>query len=210
MTGPKHLRSGDWRPESAAKADELARRRGEANPYEEPRPAEPAPPAAPASHPLRDAIARLKASLRRPRRPRVSSSVVIAIATLISAVLAYAIVSELVSPSSHSSQNSAQIPSHSQPTNSGGTGYLGVNTISFPLTNGALVLNVAAGSPAETAGLEPGDVITEINGRAVQTPAQLNSVLAGLHPGQQVQIGYDRGPMSLSAQATLTTRPAGP
>ncbi len=204
MTAPKNLWSGDWRRESAAAAEELAQRRGRTDATAEPPPVE-----APASRPFRESLARLAAAVRSARLPRVRGAVLIAIATVVSAVIAYAAVSALVSPSS---QSPAQSPPHGQQASTSRTGaaWLGVDTTNFPLAGGAMIVNVAPGSPADAAGLEPGDIITEVANQAVQTPADLESALAGLHAGQQVQIGYDRGPMSLTAEATLATRPATP
>jgi membrane-associated protease RseP (regulator of RpoE activity) len=204
MTAPKNLWSGDWRRESAAAAEHLAQRRGRTD-----APAEPPPAEAPASRPFREPLARLVAAVRSARPRRVRGAVLIAIATLLSAVIAYAAVSALVSPSSKSP---AQIPPRSRQASTSGTGtaWLGVDTTSFPLAGGVMILDVAPGSPADAAGLESGDIITEVDSRAVQTPADLELALAGLHAGQQVQIGYDRGPISLTTEATLTTRPAGP
>src|SRR5262249_27387047 len=87
-------------------------------------------------------------------------------------------------------------------------GWLGVDTTSFPLGGGAMVVDVAAGGPAEAAGLQPGDVITQIDSRPVATPADVASAIAGMHPGQQVEIGYTRGPITYTTQATLAARSA--
>ncbi len=204
MTAPKNLWSGDWRQESAAAAEDLANRRARTDaPAESPR-AE-----APASRPFRESLARMAAAVRRARPPHVRGSVLVMIATLISAVIAYAAVSALVSAGSRSSaQSTAQ--SQQASTASAGTGWLGVETTSFPVASGAMIVDVSPGSPADTAGLESGDIITAVGNRTVQGPADLKSALAGLHAGQQVQIGYDRGPSSLTTEATLAARPSGP
>ena len=88
--------------------------------------------------------------------------------------------------------------------------WLGVDTALFPQTNGAMIVDVVPGSPADTAGLQPGDIITEIDGRPVQGPSDLESALAGMHAGQQVQIGYEQGPSTYTTHVTLQPRPAGP
>jgi hypothetical protein len=46
------------------------------------------------------------------------------------------------------------------------------------VTDGLLVLRVAAGSPAERAGLRPGDVITGAGGSLVDSPASLQALVA--------------------------------
>jgi S1-C subfamily serine protease len=83
------------------------------------------------------------------------------------------------------------------------------NTGGFSSGSGAVVTNVAPGSPADAAGLEPGDVITQINNQAVNSPNDISSALAGMHAGQQVEIQYQRGPFADAAQVTLAARPAG-
>ena len=57
--------------------------------------------------------------------------------------------------------------------------------------------------------LEPGDLITQINNRQVGSPNDVDSTLAGMHPGQRVQIQYERGPFTDIAQVTLAPRPKG-
>jgi S1-C subfamily serine protease len=73
---------------------------------------------------------------------------------------------------------------------------------------GAMVMDVIPASPADAAGLQPGDVITQIANRPVQVPSDLESALAGMHAGQQIEIQYERGPISSTTQATLRARPA--
>jgi len=51
---------------------------------------------------------------------------------------------------------------------------------------GALVAQVAPGSPAEAAGIEPGDVIIRFNGETIDTSADLPHVVGLLRPGAEV------------------------
>ena len=44
--------------------------------------------------------------------------------------------------------------------------------------SGVIVTDVAEGSPADEAGVEPGDVVVEVNRRAVRSPADLGRALA--------------------------------
>jgi len=71
--------------------------------------------------------------------------------------------------------------------------YLGVAT-EQSLTNsqGALVASVAPGSPAATAGLRAGEVITAINGTAVSGPSQLVARIAALKPGDRITLTVKR------------------
>jgi S1-C subfamily serine protease len=59
-----------------------------------------------------------------------------------------------------------------------------------PVNSGALICGVVAGTPANTAGLVEGDVITSVNGQTVASANALTGLLAGDHPGDHVTIGY--------------------
>ena len=48
---------------------------------------------------------------------------------------------------------------------------------------GALVRSVEAGGPAEKAGVEAGDIITKVDGRAVEKSADLPRIVGGVRPG---------------------------
>jgi membrane-associated protease RseP (regulator of RpoE activity) len=60
-----------------------------------------------------------------------------------------------------------------------------------PAGQGALVDGVLCGTPAATAGLVSGDVITTVNGQAVTTPATLTQSVAGTAPGSEVRLGWE-------------------
>ena len=91
-----------------------------------------------------------------------------------------------------------------------GPAWLGVDTANFPLSSGAMIINVTPSSPADVAGLEPGDVITAIGNRPVQSASYLGSALAGLHAGQRVAVTYQQGPSSYTTEVTLQAHPPGP
>src|SRR5436305_1359395 len=189
MTAPKHLWSGDWRRESAAAAEELVRCQA---PTEEPS-ATPRPSPSKPSTP--SAAARVLAHMRS-LRPR--AAVLMALAVLLSAGVAYAAVSSLVSSGGGRPSGSGNAPFASSPAQTTAPAWLGVETMN---AGGAMVVNVVPGSPADVAGLELGDVITQIGNRPVQVPSDLESALAGMHAGQQIEIQYERGPISSTTQA---------
>ncbi|MEZ0163434.1 S1C family serine protease [Kineococcus sp. LSe6-4] len=68
---------------------------------------------------------------------------------------------------------------------------------------GVGVVDVAAGGPAATAGLRPGDVITSVAGQDVVSVAQLSTVLAGQSVGDTVEVGYSRGGREQTVQVAL-------
>ena len=76
---------------------------------------------------------------------------------------------------------------------------------SFGLTkpNGALVSSVDPGGPAARAGLQPGDVITAVNGSPVADSSDLPSQVASLAPGSSATITVWRDKASKDIKVTL-------
>ena len=69
----------------------------------------------------------------------------------------------------------------------GGPAFFGVATASAPAVWGAKVKSVIIGSPADKAGIKPGDVISEFDGNTVPDARYLNLLVAHYFPGQRVQ-----------------------
>jgi putative serine protease PepD len=73
------------------------------------------------------------------------------------------------------------------------------NTYQNP--NGGVELStVSAGGPADQAGLKPGDVLTRLDGRPLDQPADLIALVRKYPPGQAVTVIYQRaaGPHTVS------------
>lgn len=60
-------------------------------------------------------------------------------------------------------------------------------------TRGAVVVRVFAGSPAEQAGLRPGDVITSANGKPIDSREAFSTATATLKSGETLTLSVDRG-----------------
>jgi S1-C subfamily serine protease len=98
-------------------------------------------------------------------------------------------------------------------------GYLGVGVESvtassaaasgLPVTSGVLVQQVATGSPAAQAGLQPGDLIVGIGDVSVQSQKDLQDALTTRYrPSTQVTLRINRNGQEQTVQVTLGTRPA--
>jgi membrane-associated protease RseP (regulator of RpoE activity) len=88
-----------------------------------------------------------------------------------------------------------------------GSAYLGVSVDATSDADGVEISEVAPGSPAADAGLEAGDVITEIDGDAVTDFADLASVISDHDPDDEVEITYERDGESTTLTVTLGERP---
>lgn len=65
---------------------------------------------------------------------------------------------------------------------------------------------VVPGSPAERAGLQPGDVVTAIAGTEVRTIGNFNDVIRELSPGARVEVTWTRDGIRHSAAVELAAR----
>jgi len=70
---------------------------------------------------------------------------------------------------------------------------------------GAWVRRVEAGSPAEAAGLRPGDVLVAVDGVPVGRPHDLRTLVSAHAPGEVVILTTLRGDQSLDVPATLAS-----
>ncbi|HEY4276884.1 MAG TPA: trypsin-like peptidase domain-containing protein [Conexibacter sp.] len=92
--------------------------------------------------------------------------------------------------------------------------YLGVSTAT-PVTpsataaeNGAEIVLVSPDSPAAQAGLKRGDVITDINGTAVNTPEDVVQDVSRYHPGDEINVSVRRDGHTRTIKVKLGDRPA--
>ncbi len=74
-------------------------------------------------------------------------------------------------------------------------------------SNGPTVANVIAGSPAEKAGLQRGDVITAVDGTQVTDLKSLLTALKGKNVGDTVTFSITRNGNAQTITATLAARP---
>ena len=69
--------------------------------------------------------------------------------------------------------------------------------------NGVYVQGLTDGSAGAQAGLKTGDIITQINGMAVNTSSQLQEQVARFRPGDKVKVSYLRGSAAGTTEAVL-------
>jgi putative serine protease PepD len=84
--------------------------------------------------------------------------------------------------------------------------YLGVSTAAAP-DGGAEVGEATAGGPAADAGIQAGDVITEVDGDRVQDPEDVATAIEDNKPGDEIDIKVQRGGSEQTIQVTLGQRP---
>ena len=73
--------------------------------------------------------------------------------------------------------------------------------------SGAVVTYVEPGSPADRAGLKEGDLITAVDGRAVERNHPLDQLFQRYKPGDIVEITYQRGDREHEVRVRLGEHP---
>jgi S1-C subfamily serine protease len=72
---------------------------------------------------------------------------------------------------------------------------------------GAQVTQVRPGSPAEKAGIRPGDVIVRLNGEILENPNSLQRALAGRKVGSRIQLSVVRNGVEYPATVEVAALP---
>jgi len=97
------------------------------------------------------------------------------------------------------------------------TGWIGLRAIALPpelrehfgapKDAGVMISSIETGSPAESAGFELGDVVYEMEGRPVKSPAQLYNLLAGAGVGNEAEFLLMRWGLEVVVEATVEVAP---
>jgi putative serine protease PepD len=89
--------------------------------------------------------------------------------------------------------------------------YFGLGAMTVPAAGGSdggvYLRSVVPGAPADRAGLEPGDIVTGIDGKPVTSTDDLAAVTLTRKPGDTVTIRYTRDGQPATAQVTLGSPP---
>ncbi len=86
--------------------------------------------------------------------------------------------------------------------------YLGISVGDTNDDSGAQIERVVSGSPADSAGLKAGDVITSLDGNPIRTSDDLTAAVAAKAPNDKVTIVVKRGGSSKTITVTLGVRPS--
>ena len=73
--------------------------------------------------------------------------------------------------------------------------------------HGALIATVLRGGPADKAGVKPGDVLVEVEGKPVPDPATMLNLIAALAPGNTAKMKLQRAGRDMDAAITIGRRP---
>lgn len=78
----------------------------------------------------------------------------------------------------------------------------------LPDTEGALIAGVMRGSPADTAGIRPGDVLLSVGGQTVRDPQVMLDLIAALKPDEKAGFRLRRDKSIIEVQVKIGKRPA--
>ena len=81
------------------------------------------------------------------------------------------------------------------------------SSLNLPAARGAIVTSVSSGSPAESAGLKRGDVITSVNNQPISDRNSLRNAVASIAPGTNVNVKAMRDGREASFQVALAELP---
>jgi len=79
--------------------------------------------------------------------------------------------------------------------------------LGLPDTHGALIMEVVPDSPAQQAGLQPGDVVVSFNGKAIVDWVSLRNRIVETPIGDKVTLAVIRNGKKLTLEATIGTQP---
>ena len=77
-------------------------------------------------------------------------------------------------------------------------------------TEGALIAGVMRGSPADKAGIKPGDVLIQVDGKKVKDAQVMLDLIAALQPGSAARFTVKREGRDLALGITIGKRPRPP
>jgi putative serine protease PepD len=85
--------------------------------------------------------------------------------------------------------------------------WLGTEIETLP-PGAAVIETVRLGSEGERAGLEPGDIIAEIDNRRISAAGDIGAAIKGLRAGDLIELQISRGSTLVETEATLAAPPS--
>ena len=120
-------------------------------------------------------------------------------------------------PANHANFIAQQIIAHGTVANTG-RAYLGIAPVDvtpdiaalnhLALSHGAYIQQVIGGGPAQSAGLQPGDIIYQIDAIPINDTTGLGAYLATKEPGDTVMVAANRNGQNVHLRVILGTLPA--
>jgi len=82
-----------------------------------------------------------------------------------------------------------------------------VQSLKLSATRGVLITQVERGSPADKAGIRPGDILVAVNDKPVADTTTMLNLIASLQPGQQAVVRLSRNQAESDLTVTIGRRP---
>jgi len=82
------------------------------------------------------------------------------------------------------------------------------HALGMPEARGVVVSGLVRNGPAHVAGLLPGDVVSELGGKAISSPREIIDGVAALKPGTRIRLTVMRAGKALTMDAVVAERPA--
>jgi putative serine protease PepD len=86
--------------------------------------------------------------------------------------------------------------------------YLGLSsTVAVNASGGAIVRSVVPGGPADKAGIQPADLVTQVDGRRIFDPSDISAAIGMRNPGDTIGVTVVRAGAPVQLKVTLGQRP---
>ncbi|BCB25546.1 DegQ protease [Sulfurimicrobium lacus] len=77
----------------------------------------------------------------------------------------------------------------------------------LPFSSGTMIAGVLRGGPADLAGVKPGDILQEVNGKPVKDSAAMLNQISALQPGKMAALKIQRNKADMMLQVNVGKRP---
>ena len=124
---------------------------------------------------------------------------------LLAVLVAFVLAGVLVFPAIDTGSSASAAPGAQDQSQNQQTPWLGVYFVRA--SGGVTIAYVIADSPADTAGLQRGDVVTAVDGTAVETPQDFRDALDGKNVGDTATLSISRDGQALDVSVTLEAQP---